>query len=393
MAFRELTEEEVTRVKLILFKLYASARSGETPDQKVDETFEDIMEIFYKSSMDFSFVEKFWGDFNHVPKTIDYLVDFLRQNKDVKRIGNTFKTKFIKLFKEILIDCENEEVTLTSVGAEVSDYDIKQYSKHNIPYWNKILEEALELYDNHWFISFIEPYASKCEFFMFLPKHLENPKLSRDNKALIKRIIANTKSVFFKTEGDNIQPTVISHLSPFLHYCSRDIDIYTYLYNIRRSLIVEVLESSFVYFILTNEKSFDVFKEIYERFRIDFDTVKVNKVTTLILYWAIYENCNKVIEYILPCVKNNNAINRGFTSQFILCFNNRVDLNLVFKTYKIYLDIEEIESNHLRYIVHEIISKSKLPLRDIFGIDMTYQEYLKKYDWIKDKECVEENKL
>jgi len=195
MAFRELTEEEVTRVKLILFKLYASARSGETPDQKVDETFEDIMEIFYKSSMDFSFVEKFWGDFNHVPKTIDYLIDFLRQNKDVKRIGNTFKTKFIKLFKEILIDCENEEVTLDKYGVNVPDYDIKDYNKNNIPYWNKILEEALDLYDNHWFISFIESYASKGEFFMFLPKHLEYPKLSRDNKALIKRIINNTSSV------------------------------------------------------------------------------------------------------------------------------------------------------------------------------------------------------
>jgi hypothetical protein len=195
MAFRELTDEEINKVKLALYKLYSSARVGETPDQKVDETFEDIMDIFYKSSMDFSFVEKFWGDFNHVPKTIDYLIDFLRQNKDVKRIGNTFKTKFIKLFKEILIDCENEEVTLTSVGAEVSDYDIKQYNKNNLSYWNKILEEVLELYDNHWFISFIEPYASKGEFFMFLPKHLEYPKLSRDNKALIKRIINNTSSV------------------------------------------------------------------------------------------------------------------------------------------------------------------------------------------------------
>ena len=55
MAFRELLEDEVTKIKLALYKLYSSARIGESPDQKIDETFDDIMEIFYKSSMDFSF--------------------------------------------------------------------------------------------------------------------------------------------------------------------------------------------------------------------------------------------------------------------------------------------------------------------------------------------------
>jgi len=195
MAFRELTDEEITKVKLALYKLYSSARAEENIDQTIEETFDNIIDIFYKSSMDFSFVEKLWGDFNHVPKTIEYLVDFLRQNKDVKRIGNTFKTKFLKLFKEILIDCQNGEVTLAKYGVDIPDYNIKDYNEHNITFWNNILDEVLDLHDNHWFISFIEPYASKGEFFMFLPKHLEYPKLSRDNKALIKRIINNRSSV------------------------------------------------------------------------------------------------------------------------------------------------------------------------------------------------------
>jgi hypothetical protein len=34
-----------------------------------------------------------------------------------------------------------------------------------------------------------------------------------------------------------------------------------------------------------------------------------------------------------------------------------------------------------------------VPLRDIFGIDMTIQQYLEKYDWITEKNCNEETKL
>jgi hypothetical protein len=386
MAFRELLEEEVTKIKLALYKLYSSARIGESPDQKIDETFDDIMEIFYKSSMDFSFVDKLWADFNHVPKTVGYLVEFLKQNKDIKRIGNTFKTKFLKLFKEILIDCENGEVTLSLYGVEIPDYNINEYNKYNIPYWNKILEEALDLYDNHWFLSFIEPYASKCEFFMILPKHLENPKISRDNKALLKRILNNTKKVFFQTEKDNIRPLDIGLHSDFLYYCSSDIDIYTYLYNIRRDLILDVLRNTFVSFITKNEKCFKVFTSIYERCIKDEDD---KKIISQILYSAIKEKCTKVIDYISKDITID--VKREFTRYFISGCNKNIDYKFMFQTYKIHLDIEEINScKNLRYMSKLITLNATVPLRDIFGIDMTFQQYLEKYEWITKENCNED---
>ena len=387
MAFRELLEDEVTKIKLALYKLYSSARIGESPDQKIDETFDDIMEIFYKSSMDFSFVDKLWADFNHVPKTVGYLVEFLKLNKDVKRIGNTFKTKFLKLFKEILIDCENGEVTLSLYGVEIPDYNINEYNKYNIPYWNKILEEALDLYDNHWFLSFIEPYASKCEFFMVLPKHLENPKISRDNKALLKRILNNTKKVFFQTEGDT--PLSFSFQSEFLYYCSSDIEIYTYLYNIRRDLILDVLRNTFVSFITKNEKCFEVFTSIYERCIKDEDD---KKIISQILYSAIKEKCTKVIDYISKDITID--VNREFTRYFISGHNNAIDYKFMFQTSKIHLDIEKINScENLRYMSRLLTLNATVPLRDIFGIDMTFQQYLEKYEWITEENCNEDVKL
>ena len=58
----------------------------------------------------------------------------------------------------------------------------------------------------------------------------------------------------------------------------------------------------------------------------------------------------------------------------------------MFQTSKIHLDIEEINScENLRYMFKLVTLNATVPLRDIFGIDMTFLQYLEKYEWITEE--------
>jgi hypothetical protein len=66
----------------------------------------------------------------------------------------------------------------------------------------------------------------------------------------------------------------------------------------------------------------------------------------------------------------------------------------MFQTYKIHLDIEEINScKNLRYMFKLVTLNATVPIRDIFGIDMTFLQYLEKYEWITEENFNEDVKL
>lgn len=363
-----MSSENISQLQLVLYRLYAHEITVQEAYKTITE--EMTPEIPQHTNDEFGFIENLWEDFGHVPKTVDYLIEALHKKKEDKRIGNPFKSRFLYILRKIFVDCELGENTLSKAGSTPPDYNIKDYGPTNYEYWNGLLEAALELYDNHWFIVFAREYEVKKSFFLFLQKHTLYEKLSRDNRVLLKRYSKETALVYTKTTSTTqIHEWCKSYNTYMLNYLC-DVDTVKLLECITGHMLS----------VSQDELYFCSFKLVYDRLKNkkikESESVQLLKRIQNLLYLCLLEGVNyqyhNVINYMYDDFLQNIELRKIFTQSIIadsFCFTEDVMkkrwLFLVEK--KLYLDKEYFTKQMNVECLERMVKEYGITPSQIFG--------------------------
>lgn len=120
------------------------------------------------------------------------LTSFLCSYSHTEKIGNPIKELFTKVLKKILVYCSHHRKQL------IYAYD----------FWHKyMISKIIEIKDIHWLLSFMNEYSFKQKYFKFDSQLINfiNPKLSRDNIYLLKKLIREFPLHSQKENKDNNQ--------------------------------------------------------------------------------------------------------------------------------------------------------------------------------------------